>query len=328
MAGTLRPGWVTWGGGQDEEGDRTWKIKFIVDTDDFMDGPFTVLNTPGLPRPGASVWSFGNDIDIWAFCTPEVELGIHKEREGDPANTWAMVYTFSTKPPKGKRCADQQVEDPLMQPFKISGTFSKYQEEVAFDRFEQPVLTSSHERIRGVQFDANRPTIRIEGNILTLNYALVTSLIDNVNDATLWGLPRRCVKFSNFSFEEQYYGQCYKYYKVSMEFEINANTFDREELDEGSKALNGKWNKTTGVYDLVNVAGVAPDRYDPTHFKRYQDRYGNYTNAILNGEGLPASSVIRLSGVGTGTFSTLAARVRIEKYTESNLLILGIPAVL
>jgi hypothetical protein len=61
-------------------------------------------------------------------------------------------------------------------------------------------------------------------------------------------------------------------------------------LDEGTKALNGKWNYSTGVWDLLPVRpGVNPDPQNPSHFIRFKDRNGENAKVILDGEGRPVS---------------------------------------
>jgi hypothetical protein len=269
------------------------------------------------------MWNFGNDEDIFSYCKDDMEVGIHQEREGDPNRWWAVIQTFTNRPQR--RCQDETIEDPVLQPPRISGSFVRFTEEAILDRFNLPILTSSHESIRGPQneWDNSRPTVRFEHNQPDLNYATLSTLVDRVNDAPMWGLPRRCVKLSNFDWEENYYGQCYKYYHITLQFEINVNTFDREVLDEGTKVLRGKWHPVTGRWVLTNKNGEAPDRYNPSHFERADDPKGNPIRILLNGEGRPATDVVH--GVGTGTSYNGLARVRIEKYIESNLLLTGAP---
>lgn len=326
MATEIIDGQRTWSMTRDDEGHRDYKIAHLVRCD-YTDGPANVINTAGLPLPG-SVWNFDADYDPWAFCRPTATVSIHMEREGDPANYWKVEQTFSTRPLK--KCQDTPFEDPLLEPIKISGTFSKYQEEATHDRYGMPVVTSSFEQIRGpsVEFDRNRPTVRMEMNVAGLNLGLLASMVDNVNDAPLWGLLRRCVKLSNVSWEQKYYGQCYLYYTLSMDFDINFETFDRELLDEGYKVLNGEWDGDNWVLkNIVDKNGNdlgPPDFMNPAHYDLAVDKKGNPMKILLNGEGLPATSIVE-DAVGTGTSLSGAGIIRVEKYVESNLLLLGIP---
>jgi len=331
MAGHF-DGLKKWSMVRDEEGHRTYKAIFGVWTDDPGDGPLTVLATPGLPTVG-STWSFFNDNDPWAFCTPDAR--VEPRVENEKGKYWTVEFTFTTKPLR--ICSNDQIEDPLLIPPKVSGSYVKYTKEAVFDRHGEPIENSAHEMFRGqqVEFDANRPNVKIQMNVANLDLGLITSMVDTVNDSPLWGLPKRCIKLSNVSWERKYYGTCYKYYTVTYEFDINYNTFDRYLLDEGTKVLNGHWDEQTGAWVLDPVGEsyggtpIWPDPDNPAHFIRYKDRRGENARVILNGAGLPAeSTVVTGTGQGTGQETGSAGKIKVEYYKESNFLLLGIPTQL
>jgi len=236
---------------------------------------------------------------LWAFCKPTLVVSVHQEREGDPTKLWKVENTYSTKP--SKRCQDESIEDPLLEPQKVSGGFVKYTEEATEDRNGVAIKSSSHEMFRGaqVEFDANRPTVRIEQNTARLGLATFTEMIDTVNDRTLWGLAARKIKLSNITWSRNLYGQCNFYFTRNFEFDINFNTFDRKLIDEGTKVLNP---------DLVGA-----DKDNPKHFIRYKDANDENTRVILDGNG------------NALTDGANPVEITIEKYEESNFLLLGIP---
>lgn len=162
-------------------------------------------------------------------------------------------------------------------------------EEGITDRFGNPITTSSWERFRGQQneWDANRPQVKIVQNVSLLEVELFTWMVDCVNDRPLWGLPPRCVKLSNVSWEEKFYGQCYKYFTRTLEFDLNRKTWDRKFLDESNKVLKGRWT-TDHHWSLENVNGLPPDYRNPAHFIQFTDFSGNPITGVLNGYGLPA----------------------------------------
>lgn len=319
----------TWSLGRDDEGYKTYKVKHIVKAA-LTDGPNAVLNTPGLPLVG-SPWAFLNDFDPWAFCTPNASVSIHQEREGDPARFYVVENTFSTKPMKA--CHETPIEDPILQPPKLSGSFVKYQEEATHDRFNRPIISSSWEQYRGpqVEFDKNRPTVHFEQNVLIFDLPLVAAMLDTVNDANLWGLLPRMVKLSGVTWERLYYGQCYVYYHLALDFDINYETFDRILLDEGNKVLQGEWHPSLDAYVVANIGGAPADPFNPAHFKQATDRAGNPIRVVLDGRGLPAGTQViaddpnTQTGTGTTTYCTEIGNVLVQKYDESNLLLLGIP---
>jgi hypothetical protein len=320
-ATVVNSSFVSWSGDRDENGHRTWNISCLVVTDTIEDGPAIVMQCAGLPQIG-DTWNFGNDIDVWAFCLPYMKVSpAPGVKEGGGFYYWKVDQKFTTTPQW--RCSTAQIEDPLSEPQQISGSFVKYTKEGVYDRYGLPMRSSSHEPFHGQQaeYDANRPTVKISQNVASLDLPTITSLVDNLNDSTLWGVSARCVKLSNVSWERKLYGTCYYYYTRNFEFDINFETFDRYIIDEGNKCLNGHWDKATGTYVVDNIGGSAPDPSNPLHFKQALDRAGQPIRMPLNGAGLP------IDATGTGSGYQLHS-LFFEYYPEANLLALGIPTSL
>lgn len=278
---------VKWSCTRDEEGQREYKLVSKV-KGLTSDGPQQVLECPGLPQYG-DPWVIGNDVDEWAFCKWDATITPHAE--GEPNTHFLVEQTFSSKPTESKSCHESPATDPLLEPAKISGGFQKYTEEAAEDQFGAPILNSAHEQIRGpqVEFDRNRPTVKIEQNLPSLSFGLQCALIDCVNDSVLWNIPERCIKLSSVQWERKFYGSCNIYYTRTCEFDINIDTFDRLILDEGTKVLHGEWNAETGDWDTIQINGEDPDPYNPAHFDKFVDRKGDPCKVVLNGAGLPAA---------------------------------------
>lgn len=313
---------------RDQEGYRDYTVVHQVKTSSALDGPRVAVSAPGLPLVG-SVYSFGNDYDQWAFCWPDRKVTMIDEKEN--TRFWRVESHFSTKPLS--RCQDEEVEDPLLEPQKISGSFVKYTKEAVTDRDGQYIRNSAHELFRGaqVEFDESKPNVRIEQNVAHLELPLCSSMMDCLNDRDLWGLSPRCIKLSGFSWERKVYGQCNYYFTRVFDFDVKYDTFDKDLLDEGTKVLNGFWDLTTGAYITKKINGLDPDADNPQHFIRYKDRNGENARVVLNGQGLPASTMI-VSGTGTGTGTTGVGSssgdpgvIHVEKYEEANFLLLGIP---
>lgn len=294
MAGVLI-GRIDWSGQRDKEGHRDYKIRWLVNSL-YADGPAVVMNTAGLPAVGAT-WAFGNDVDAWAFCWPNWKMTPIITKE--PNQYWIVEQHFTTKPLK--RCQDTDIENPLNEPDRISGSFTKFTREATHDRNGDPIKSSSHEQIRGsvVERDDNRPNVTIEKNLVTLPLSTFAPMIDTLNDAPLWGLPARTIKLSNASWQRQLYGTCTFYYTVSYEFDVNYDTFDKTLIDEGTKVL---------------ACGGDPTK--PEDFVVYKDINGENTRVILDGNGEA------WDGVGT------PGEIDVEFYNESNFLLLGIPTSL
>lgn len=293
MSSSLIDGARTWSMTRDAEGHRNYTIKFQAKTTSPLDGPAIVMQTPGLFYPGA-VWSVDNDYDPWAWCRPDMQITPMVEDE--PNLHWEIVQTFSTRFPDGirfQRCNDFNIEDPLLEPQRVSGSFVKYSKEATHDRFGRAILTSSLEQVRGqqVEFDENSRTVSIEQNVPLLQMNIFDPMVDTLNHYPLWGMPPRTIKLSNVSWDVKYYGVCYKYYTRKFEFEVNSNGFDRLINDEGNKVLNGHWNSAIPnvprAWVLDNINGAAPNRFNPTHFIRAHDPGHNLISIMLDGEGKP-----------------------------------------
>tara|TARA_R110002020_G_scaffold376130_3_gene587313 strand:+ start:32121 stop:33281 length:1161 start_codon:yes stop_codon:yes gene_type:complete len=280
----------TWSSGRDEEGHRTYMISHLVEATSSLDGPATVMQTAGLPTIG-STWNFDNDTDVWAFCTPFMKVKIHKEKQGDKAYHYQVDQKFTTASAKfsSQRCQDTTIENPLLEPQKIAGSFLRYTEEATKDKDGDPITNSSHEMFRGpsVEFDEARPTVKIGQNVLSLGLSTFADMINKVNSVAMWGLSARSVKLSSVSWTRNLYGACYFYYTRDFEFDINYDTFDRDILDEGTKALNGYISPRKGNWVLQDIDGNAPDPNNPRHFNRIKDVNGENVRMPLNGAGIP-----------------------------------------
>ncbi len=256
---------------------------------------------------------FGNDLDVWAFCKPNLVVKIHMEKEGDATKTWRVENLFSTLPIQ--RCQDETIEDPLLEPPKVSGSFVKYTEEAVKDNRGAVIENSSHELFHGpqVEFDANRPTVQIGMNSAALDLSTFASQMDTVNDAALWGLQTRMITLSSVAWERNLYGLCNFYYTRTFEFDINFQTFDRILIDEGTKCLLGKWNRAVDPPVWVPKANTNINNLQ--HFQRFKDPNGSNAHVQLDGAGNPrgAGAVVELP---------------LAKYEESNFTLLGIPLTL
>lgn len=285
MATTLISGPRSWKMTRDEEGHREYVITHLVKGAS-NDGPFNALRTVGLPLPG-NMWNFGIDVDIWAWCKNDATVTpVHSD---EPNYYFIVEQTFTTKPTF--KCQDIQIENPLLQPQRVSGSFNKITLEASHDRFGRPMLTSSFELHKGPQleYEYSKPVIQIEQNVALLQAELINPMVNTLNDRTLWGMPARTIKFSDFSWEKRYHGVCFSYYTRRFSFDVSAEGFDRYLVDAGTKALSGKWTieNNQDIWKLTNINGAVPVSTNPTHFNRYQDRNGNLSTVLLDGAGRP-----------------------------------------
>lgn len=308
IAGTAGP--RHWSMARDEKGYRDYKIKYRVQVG-VLDGPHIALyTTPGLPSPG-SMWNIDNDKDVWAFCT-QLATVTPVAKEGEPNEFFDIEQTFSTKP--AILCTDQadEFDNPLFRADIVSGSFVKYTREASFDANGYPVLSSSWEQLRGpqVEFDENRPQVRVQQNVADLDLPGLSALIDSVNLYPMWGFAAGTVKFSGCSWEKHYHVDCSIYYTRVLEFDINVLGFERKVLDEGTKALPGHYDTATGNYviDLAAAATYSMTRTSGSNSLVLVGAGGTKIVAgqLVQGEGIPAGTTVLSVLLPTVTLSTNA----------------------
>lgn len=296
MSATL-VGLLDWKGKRDKDGHREYDARFLVRTTSSADGPVAVLTCPGLPAIG-SYWDEPGGNDPWALCQPDMTVSTVVKNE--PNFHWYVDTKFSTKPIN--RCQSSQPGDPLSEPPKISGTFSKFTVDANFHADGTPIVNSAGQPLLGIKRDANRPTVRIELNYSNINLAAIASAVDTVNDSPLWGLPARCIKLSNASWSRKFYGTCSHYYTVAYDFDISFNSFDEIHVDRGPFCVS------PDAEDRLN-----PKPSDLIPMRSYDDT--PVSMGYLDGAGNP-----------TGPFS--AGTRNVYLYGQTNFLLFGLPSSL
>lgn len=293
----LIEGPIYWDLKRDQDGHRTYTIRHRV-KGDIGEGPAAALQCPGLPQAG-DAWIVENDVDLWAWF--RLDAKVTAAVDDEPCPHFIVEQTASTLPTS--RCSDGQIEDPLLEPDQVSGGITKYTVEADTDVFGLSITNSAWEQIRGPQneWEVSRNVIRITQNVPDLEESLWMPMNDTLNDAPLWGFPTRSIRLTISAWEKKYYGLCEFYYTRTLELEpwvvedpenpgSLLSGWDRDILDEGTKALNGRWNQD-GEWELIDIAGGPPDPLNPSHFKRLTDREGNPMTVLLK-DGVPINAEI------------------------------------
>jgi hypothetical protein len=337
MSATLLHGPVKWGMTRDHEGFREYKIVRRILTTSAADGPFTVLNCPGLPAIGG-IYYLGNDLDPWVWCYPDAVVELDPEyKAGEPGHSWLLTQTFGNK--QGKRCQDQTVQDPLLEPMKVSGSFVTYNEPALTDKDGNLLQLPSFELMK-IEFDKTRATVRIEQNVAQLGLYDFSAMVNTVNKYPLWGMPERCIKLSRPTWERKVWGTCTYYYTRVFDFDIQPPEtsndgvvtagFDRFEGMVGEKVFAGSWSlggdgKWVYSAELDSSGGMLDNI--PTNYIRHVDNAGNPTTyAMMRSPGdaiTPEGAAVPWDGDPDADY-----RMLVQKYQESDFLQLGIPTVL
>lgn len=124
MAATLVPGPRVWSLRRDAEGNREYWVTSLVRVDPATDGPAVAIQCPQLPQYG-DIWNFsgGAEIDIWAWRRLDAEVQPAPGYDTEKTAYYHVENVFSTKPVW--RCGDNVVLDPLLEPYKFTGSFNR-----------------------------------------------------------------------------------------------------------------------------------------------------------------------------------------------------------
>jgi hypothetical protein len=304
---------------RDEIGHRTYTLTRQIRTDDILDGPETILQTLNATYPVGSAYLEGNDYDPWAFLTPDMSIAPHGDiEEGEPCQHWLVTQTYTTKPMF--RCNDTTIDNPLLEPYTISGDFMHVSREMKTDRFGKPLLHVNYEPMLGpeVEEKISFPAISISFNSATLPISIINLLINKVNDAPLWGLPRRCIRFTDCKWERILYGVCFYYYKLTYTFETNLETFDKLIPAVGYKTL-----QTGSIPWLKGSYAVRKDNLGENEGSVILNYFGSLADPDKPPTIANASMVIENTDTADLRGPLLQRR---EIAKQGNLLLLGIPS--
>lgn len=277
------------------DGERKYEITYLVEMTSATDGP--LLAVGGLivdlgVTVGTSTLSINGDVDSYAYLTHGYKTERHATGS-EKGYYWKVTLFYETVTREGQdRDPTNPVENPLNDPVKISGTFSKGTVKVCKDASNATIKNTSHDPIY-VDKDESRPTVRIEKNVTTLPLSSITNLINNVNSVSMWGLSARKIKFSSASWTRKYWGTTV-YYTLVYEFEINTNTFDRTDIpDRNNKHIRGEFDKDNNF-----TAKPGMDVANPEDFEPWVNARGRYKDGWLNtSTGVPSNTENYLSTV-------------------------------
>lgn len=341
------------GASSDKDGNREYTLVFRINVDSTTEGPLAAAFCSQLPGVGDG-YSFKAERDVYAWRTLEWDAKPVTAKEGDSADTYDVQIKFSTKQPDF--CPQDGMvldpvtgftyKDPLRIPMEIDIDTIQDKEEATEDRFGDAILNRAWEQIRGplVEFDRSKLQVRIKQNWHILDLDYITSIMDAVNETTMWGFPPRTVKLSKFGAKKKFIGTgsstvtgtgtgtteevvtCDCYFERTFVFDIDTEGFDRDVASEGTKVIIGHWDLPTnpGTWVIGTLAPVVftPNVNNPKHFQRATDALGKPIRILHRADGGPAGDA---SGTGDDTYN-----IHIEVYEEDNFLHprLGLPTSL
>ena len=222
----------------DEEFGRSYTSTYEVVTNDATDGPALVLTATGLPAFGAP-YSWYNTFDDFAYC-----VGGSATLRELKATRMLWTVTIKHETPKssksgGKGATSRQPstgspnpiserQDPVNEPWEISGSFAQYQRPATKDMFGDPIQNTVEEPfIPAIEVDDSRRTLVLRKNTATLNLGTWSDYSNTVNSDPMWGLLPRQVKLTQWSWSIRWYGPQKSYIENVYEFHISNDRDDQ-----------------------------------------------------------------------------------------------------
>lgn len=181
-------------GKKDELAEREYRVTYLVQTDDPLDGPEVVLRAPGLPIIGAT-YSFANDIDLGALVR-----SLNARRLPDERLLWEVEVTYSSR----NQGDDIVEQNPLDRPAKKRWSTEPYQRIIHHDRFGSPIFNSAHDTFDPpIMIDDMRLTLIYTRNEATNDIPFIFSFANAVNSDVFYGFQPGEVKLTHIESEEE-----------------------------------------------------------------------------------------------------------------------------
>lgn len=250
----------------------TYQIRYYVETDDPLDGPFVVLSS--LPFAYGDMYEMGNEYDTSALAS---DFTIDQVDESN-FKGWFADIDFSIIEARTPAAIDNPL---LIAPTESYG-FTSRAKPVAFDLNNKPYMTTAGELIEHER-STNFRTMQFVRNEASINNALVEAVKDAINGTAWKGYAPYTVKVSSITHEAVPFPKflAQKYYRVTYTFEVDYDTWKFRPLNAG---LNHRAPDGTGVTRLqpITIGGFPVDRPVPLNLAGLSLRdplTGNLTGA-------------------------------------------------
>lgn len=208
-------------------GVRTYRIVFVVITDNPDDGVMVVGNASGIPHKG-DVYATATDFDPGALCQD-----VSPKQDPDEQTVWEVVATYSSH--SGDPMKDDH--NPMVHPPDIH--WSSWGETRAlYEDFngKKFVNTAGQPLDPPVERRFKYPALTVVRNEKTFPVMLVQSYWDVLNSDVFNGWPPETVKVDDIRASSQY-REAQGFFRVTYEFLFRNEGWKHYELDAGPTHL-------------------------------------------------------------------------------------------
>lgn len=238
-------------GSSDEKFQRSYVAKWLVTTNNKLDGPQVVYAQAGSASPDPvpakySSYAVGNDVDANAY---------HLDNTVEPHNAgtelqWVVTVNFGP-PPKGEPPGERN-ENPLLRPPRYSIEWGNYSRPFIKDIMGNLVVNAAKQAFDPppVEEDA-RPILVAKKNFGT--FAEVVALMRTYKNATntdnFYGAAEREAKIESITAGDQIHENGHSYYEATIRvmFNESGEKFERSFVNEGYKHYKSATDKTLVV---------------------------------------------------------------------------------
>lgn len=217
---------------------RSYQRCFIVDVDSPFYGPKSVIAS--LPVAIGQKYLILDDTgavverDDGSFVQT-IDVRVSSE----DGCQWEATVTY------GPFDANQQPQNPIDWPLKITHGFAKFENVVEEDIDGNAILNSAEDYFDPpVTRDDSRPVMRIARNEKTFDPAISYQFKDAVNKNSFFGADPGTVKCADIAADLVFNPDIGWFYSVSYDFEYNPDGWEKRILDQGMKYLDASGNKS------------------------------------------------------------------------------------
>jgi hypothetical protein len=237
-------------GSIDENGVRRYTRYFRVELDNIVADPLEATTSGLLPALFSSYIGANGAVDIGATCR-----SITPKQDSQNPFFYEITYEYSSEriatkfgdnPLSGYTGGSQsqgQASDanPLLRPPEISGDMQEYQKPMIRDTEGKPPCASNKEKFENaIMIDDSRPIVTYVRNEAAFTYATWVLYNNAINKFIFNGRPARTVRCKIRWRKVLETGVWF--YQVTYDFSIKDETWDLEELDQGTYELEANGN--------------------------------------------------------------------------------------
>lgn len=223
------------------DGTRTYTMPYIVVTDSILDGPKIAREAPGLPAI-ASTYSYGNDIDMSAYCISKEAAPI-----GDSRKAWIVTLEYTNNlAGSGGSLVDPPNPNPVLRPatyqrgtllltkpFKRDRNGSLVRNAAGDPYVDLPEINDAHYQIQ------------VTKNVLVYSDDEAMEYITAVNSDTYRGQAARKWACLGFSGNGPLFENEYVYYEKIVTIVFARDGWDFEMLEQGYRVIRAGQAKDT-----------------------------------------------------------------------------------